>query len=130
MFDLVGVPRPPAGWECSPEFDDHLREPPVPMFATPEFVPFGDMGDGGYVGWAVPAPELGRLDHPVCHADGHQHGVILLGDDTRAGLEFMLSLTLRGWQRRSPADPADRDLVDRLASELNVRPDPLRGQCP
>lgn len=135
MFDLAGVPVPPAGWECSPEFDDRVRERPVPMYATPEFVPFGSLGDGGYVGWLVPAPELGRLDHPVAHADGHEHGVILLGADTRAGLEFMLSLTLRNWRdepryRDYPVDPDDRELVTRLVRELGVHPDLERGQWP
>lgn len=81
-FDLTSVPRPP---------------PHLPMFAVPEFVPFGALGGGGYVGWAVPAPELGGLDHPACHADGHQSGVILLGENTRAGLEF---LRHRDWPDR------------------------------
>ncbi len=62
MFDLAAVPRPPAGWACYPEFgdqDDGRRD--MPMFATPEFIPFGSLGDGGYVGWAVPAPELASI---------------------------------------------------------------------
>jgi hypothetical protein len=135
MFDLARVPRPPAGWECSPEFDDDTREPDMPMYAMPEFVPFGSLGDGGYVGWVVPAPELGRLDHPVCHADGHQHGMVLLGEDTRAGLEFLLSATLRKWRdepwyQQHPVSPEDRELVNRVAHELGVHPDPERGQWP
>jgi hypothetical protein len=131
MFDLAVIPRPPDGWECYPEFDDKARKPPIPLFATPEFVPFGVLGDGGYIGWLVPAPELGRLDHPVALASGHDFGVTLIGENTRIGLEFMLSRALRRF--REDPEPAladwraqDRQLIDRLAAELGVHPDPDR----
>lgn len=145
MFDLAVVPRPPEGWECSPEFNDGARRLPPPFLAPPEFVPFGSLGDGGYVGWLVPAPELKRADHPVALASGHEHGVTLVGADTRAGLEFMLSRALRRWgeqptleppawrdpdvwraqnQYRIDAHTEDRRLLDQLAAELGVHPDP------
>ncbi len=149
MFDLAAVPRPPEGCDCYPEFTERSRQPVPPMYATPEFVPFGALGDGGDVGWLVPAPELQRLDHPVALASGHDHGVTLIGADTRAGLEFMLSRVLRrlradpvptpppgrdpaGWlarnQWRVDARARHQGLVDRLAAELGVHPDPDR--CP
>ncbi|MDG4791640.1 hypothetical protein O7626_38075 [Micromonospora sp. WMMD1102] len=131
MFDLAMIPRPPNGWECDPEFDVETRKPSLPLFATPEFVSFGALGDGGHIGWLVPAPELGRRDHPVALASGHDFGVTFIGADTRAGLEFMLSRALR-WFREDP-EPAladsraqDRQLIDRLAAELGVHPDPDR----
>ncbi|WP_330355376.1 hypothetical protein [Streptomyces chartreusis] len=147
MFDLATIPRPPDGCETYPELTNQDRQLSLPHYATPEFVPFGSLGDGGYVGWLVPAPELGRLDHPVALANGHQHGVTHVGADTRTGLEFMLSRALRRWREDPvPEPPAWRDadvwfaqnqwlidarakdqrLVDRLAAELRVHPDPDR----
>ncbi|TDE35890.1 hypothetical protein E1295_35610 [Nonomuraea mesophila] len=144
MFDLATVPRPPEGCTADPDLTGH-GEPPVPHFATPEFVSFGSLGDGGDVGWLVPAPELRRGDHPVALAGGHEHGVTLIGADTRTGLEFMLSWALRRWREDPvPEPPAWRDpdvwlaqnrwridaharkrrLADRLAAELGVHPDP------
>ncbi|NBE99357.1 hypothetical protein FE391_32955 [Nonomuraea sp. KC401] len=148
MFDLATIPRPPEGCDVAPELADHDRQLPVPHFATPEFVPFGSLGDGGDVGWLVPAPELRRRDHPVALAGGHDHGVTLIGADTRTGLEFMLSWALRRWRENPvPKPPAWRDpdvwlaqnrrlidartkkrrLAERLASELRVHPDPDRA---
>ncbi|HEX6684380.1 MAG TPA: hypothetical protein VF062_16375 [Candidatus Limnocylindrales bacterium] len=129
MFDLTMIPRPPDGCECYPEFSEQIRQPPMPMFATPEFVPFGALGTGAYVGWLVPAPELERPDHPVALGDGHDYGVTLIGADTRAGLEFMLSWALRRFREHPERDPESyrgevRRLIDRLAAELFVRPDP------
>jgi hypothetical protein len=115
MFDLTRFPRPPEGCDGYPEFTEAARQLTVPLYATPEFVPFGSLGTGAYVGWLVPAPELGGLDHQVALASGHDHGVTLIGADTRTGLEFMLSWALR----RS----RDRTRIDRLAAELGVRPD-------
>ncbi|GAA0937027.1 hypothetical protein [Nonomuraea longicatena] len=110
MFDLAAVPGPPAGWESTdlPRPDGGCD---VPMFSVPEFVPFGSRGDGGWVGWAVPAPELGRTDHPVCIADGHQYGLTPCGDDTRAGLAYLLARV--------------RSADERLARELGVTLDPI-----
>ena len=129
MFDLATIPRPPDGCDGYPEFTDQDRQLPLPYLATPEFVPFGHLGDGGNVGWLVPAPELGRLDHPVSLASGHDPGVTLIGADTRTGLDFMLSWALRRW-RNGQEPPARRDadqrLVDRLATELRIHPDPDR----
>lgn len=147
MFDLATIPRPPDGLVTCPAFTDQDRQPGLPHFATPEFVSFGSLGDGGDVGWLVPAPELGRLDHPVALANGHQHGVTHIGADTRTGLEFTLSWALRRWredpdpeslawrdadvwrgqnQWRIDSRAEDRKLVDRMAAELRVHPDPDR----
>ncbi|MEV0386637.1 hypothetical protein [Nonomuraea sp. NPDC050643] len=144
IFDFDMFPRPPDGCDVDPEF---FRQPSTPLYATPEFVPFGALGDGGYVGWLVPAPELGRLDHPVALASGHDYGVTLIGADTRSGLEFILSWALRRWRERPALEPPagrdpdvwraqnqylsdaraeDRRLLDRLAAELGVRPGPDR----
>lgn len=135
MFDLAAIPRPPEDCDAYPEFTDRDRRESLPHFATPEFVPFGSLGDGGDVGWLVPAPELGRLDHPVALASGHDHGVTPIGADTPEGLEFMLSRALREWRedpdpRPSASRDAGRRLVDRLAAELRVRPDPDSGHTP
>lgn len=142
MFDLERVPRPLDGWCESAEF---FQSRSHPMFAPPEFVPFGSLGDGGCVGWIVPAPELEHLDHRVALASGHDHGVTMIGADTRAGLEFMLSWTLRRWRERPELTPPawrdpevwltqnqyliearieDHRLLDRLATELDLHPDP------
>ncbi|MEJ3746946.1 hypothetical protein WEI85_27125 [Actinomycetes bacterium KLBMP 9797] len=129
MFDLERFPAPLDGWDPGyPEFTEECRQPSAPMFATPEFVPFGSLGTGSCVGWLVPAPELQRPDQPVALASGHFGGVTWLGPDTRTGLEVMLSWTLRRW-REDPKHWADtiaseRPLVDRLAAELGVHPDP------
>jgi hypothetical protein len=141
MFDLATFPRPPEGWECSPEVDDVSRLRRVlasaPMFVTPEFVPFGALGDGGYVGWLVPAPELDRPDHPVALASGHDYRVSVIGADTRAGLEFMLSRGLRRQRERQQDPERDsqdpvaeylrdkyRELIPRLAAEIGAHLDP------
>jgi hypothetical protein len=129
MFDLQRFPGPLDGWDPGyPEFTEECRQPSVPLFATPEFVPFGSLGTGSHVGWLVPAPELRRPDQPVALASGHSGGVTWLGPDTRTGLEFMLSWTLRRWREDAKhwADTSARrrPLVDRLAAELGVRPDP------
>lgn len=55
-----------------------------------------------------------------------------LGGDTRAGLEFLLSRTLRWWQEDARYANKwwrldDRQLIDLLASELDLHPDPRRG---
>lgn len=118
MFDLTRFPKPPDGCDGYPEFTESARPLTLPLYATPEFVPFGALGTGGYVGWLVPAPELGHADHQVVLASGHEHGYTLIGADTRTGLEFMLSWALR----RS----RNRERVDRLAHELGVQPDPDR----
>ncbi|MEU8135244.1 hypothetical protein [Streptodolium elevatio] len=126
MFDLVAAPRPYNGWEQYPPPDEDDRRLPVPLYATPEFVPFGALGTGAYVGWLVPAPELGRTDHPVALASGHEHGVTFIGPDTRSGLEFMLSWALRRLRQHDAPPTTRRELVGRLAEELHVRPDPDR----
>ncbi|MFC7582664.1 hypothetical protein ACFQYP_01755 [Nonomuraea antimicrobica] len=125
MFDLWAIPRPPQGWEDQEgsEFVDVPPEPP--FFATPEFVPFGSLGDGTCIGWAVPAPELGGADHPVVLVGPDEPGAVVVGQDTRAGLEFMLSRTLRRWRERPPSRD-DRELLDRLVAEVGLRPDPDR----
>lgn len=147
MFDLAVTPRPPDGGDACPESTGQGRQPWLPHYAPPEFVPFGSLGDGGDIGWLVLAPELGRPDHPVVLAGGHDHGVTLIGADTRTGLEFMLSRALRRWREDPvPEPPAGRDpevwlaqnkwridgraqdrrLVDRLAAALRVHPETVR----
>ncbi|TQK44126.1 hypothetical protein FBY35_5610 [Streptomyces sp. SLBN-118] len=134
MFDLECVPSPPEGWECSPEFGEGTRRLGVPFLAPPEFVPFGALGDGGYVGWFVPAPELGREDHPVGLVTGHERGAVQVGRDTRSGLEWMLSWTLYRWQtdasRWAATEARSHKLLDRLARELGLHPHPDRGLIP
>jgi hypothetical protein len=148
MFDLDRFPRPLDCWHGYPKFSDEGPQPTIPMFATPEFVSFGALGTGAYIGWLVPAPELERLDHPAALASGHDYGVTWIGEDTTTGLEFMLSWTLRRWREQPElAPPAGRDpkvwlaqnqylidahaedrrLLDRLATELGVHPDPDRS---
>jgi hypothetical protein len=83
---------------------------------------FGHLGTGTCVGWVIPAPELGITDHPVA-LFGQDPGARVIGRDTRAGLEFMLSLGLR--QQSLAAE--DRELIARLAAELDVHPTPEFG---
>lgn len=124
MFDLWAIPRPPEGWDV--DYPDSVGAPPeLPLFATPEFVPFGLFDDGTSIGWAVPAPELGRSDHPVVLVCSDEPGAVFVGKDTGAGLEFMLSRTLRRWRERPPSSD-DRELLDRLVAEAGLRPDPDR----
>jgi hypothetical protein len=130
MFDLDVIPRPLEGWHGYAEFDDDVRRPTIPLSATPEFVSFGALGTGAYVGWLVPAPELERADHPVALAGGEDGGVTWIGADTYGGLEFMLSWTLRRW-REMPEPPGewhaeDQRLLDRLATALGIHPHPDR----
>ncbi|WP_436637559.1 hypothetical protein [Actinomadura kijaniata] len=125
MFDLESTPGAPDGWESAhaPTRQDHV--PPVPLFAIPELVQFGHLGTGTYVGWVVPAPELRGTDHPVA-LFGQDPGARIIGRDTRAGLEWMLSLGLR--QAHLRAD--DRALIARLVAELDLHPTPEYGITP
>ncbi|MES4905885.1 MULTISPECIES: hypothetical protein [unclassified Streptomyces] len=124
MFDLEAVPSAPDGREYA--YPGPSRLPPtVPLYATPELIPFGHLGTGTHVGWVVPAPELRGADHPVA-LFGDEPGARVIGRDTRAGLEFMLSLGLR----RQNLDDADRALIARLAAELDVHPTPETGVTP
>lgn len=125
MFDLEAAPGAPDGWESTnPEMrQNHV--PPVPLFATPELVQFGHLGTGTYVGWVVPAPELRGTDHPVA-LFGQEPGARIIGGDTRAGLEWMLSLGLR----RETLRDDDCALIARLAAELGLHPAPEHGITP
>lgn len=131
MFDLTTVPASPIGWSPNDDEENRRRSDP-PLWAPPEFETFGSVGNGAYLGWVVTAPELGHNDHPVGQVGPYEPGVFQLGRDTRAGLEFLLSRTLRWW-REDPKHANrqwrldDRKLIDRLASELDLRPDPDRG---
>ncbi|MFI9046007.1 hypothetical protein [Streptomyces sp. NPDC053427] len=122
MFDLEAVPSAPDGREyCYPGPSPRFPRS-APPFATPELVPFGHLGNGTQVGWVVPAPELGATDHPVA-VFAQEPGARIIGRDTRAGLEFMLSLGLR----KQNLDDADRALIVRLATELDLHPTPEFG---
>ncbi|MEU7838838.1 hypothetical protein [Nonomuraea sp. NPDC049129] len=124
MFDLESVPRAPDGWEEAypgPAWrGDH-----VPLFATPEYLQFGHLGNGTYVGWVVPAPELGGTDHPVA-LFGQEPGGRVIARDTRAGLEWMLSFGLR----KENLSDDDRSLIARVAAELDLDPASERAVTP
>ncbi|MCP2341599.1 hypothetical protein [Actinomadura rupiterrae] len=120
-FDLCEVPQAPDGWEdCYPEgvFRRHI----VPFWSVPELLPFADLGSGTYIGWVVPAPELGRTDHPVASFGHKKPGVI--GRDTMDGLAFLLALALRSGGEHREAQ------VARLAAELGLEPRPEYGVSP
>ncbi|MDL4773988.1 MULTISPECIES: hypothetical protein [Thermomonosporaceae] len=128
MFDLEAAPGAPDGWEYAypgPSLTKGVRQDHVPMFATPELVQFGHLGNGTCVGWVVPAPELRGTDHPVA-LFGQEPGARIIGADTRAGLEWMLSLGLRKKNLRDD----DRALIARLATELDLHPTPEHGITP
>lgn len=96
--------RPDGDW-AFPRSRNHVVEPATAFAAPPEFVPFveldghrtGYVGYGrstsGYLGWLVPAPELGRADHPVGLLDLDTPATVDgMGDDTRAGLARYFTL--------------------------------------
>ncbi|SPT52010.1 hypothetical protein [Actinomadura madurae] len=117
-FDLCEVPRAPEGWEYC-YAGEVCRRPYVPFMSVPELLPFADLGSGTCVGWVVPAPELGRTDHPVASFGHKQPGVI--GRNTLDGLTFLLALALRSGGERRNAQ------VARLSAELGVHPTPEYG---
>ncbi|WP_158745299.1 hypothetical protein, partial [Streptomyces sp. NRRL S-1448] len=88
-FDLCEVPLAPQGWEYC-YAGEAFRRHHVPFMSVPELLPFADLGTGTCVGWVVPAPELGRTDHPVASFGHKEPGVI--GRNTLDGLTFLLSL--------------------------------------
>lgn len=120
-FDLCGVPLAPQGWEYC-YAGEAVRRHCVPFMSVPELLPFADLGTGTCVGWVVPAPELGRTDHPVASFGHKEPGVI--GRNTLDGLTFLLSLALRGGGERR------RSQVARLSAELGIRPTPEYGVHP
>lgn len=90
--------------------------------SVPELLPFADLGSGTCVGWVVPAPELGRTDHPVASFGHKEPGVI--GRNTLDGLAFVLALALRsGGERR-------RAQVAHLSAALGIQADPRYGVRP
>ncbi|MEU9504448.1 hypothetical protein [Streptomyces sp. NPDC048196] len=120
-FDLCEVPLAPQGWEYC-YAGKASRRHHVPFMSVPELLPFADLGTGTRVGWVVPAPELGRTDHPVASFGHKEPGVI--GRNTLDGLTFLLSLALRsGGERR-------RTQVARLSAELGIHPTPEYGLTP
>ncbi|MFG2087813.1 hypothetical protein [Spirillospora sp. NPDC048824] len=123
MFDLEAAPGAPDGWKTAEVRQDHV--PHVPLWATPELMQFGHLGTGTCVGWVVPAPELHGTDHPTA-LFGQEPGARIIGRDTRAGLEWMLSLGLRKQNLRDD----DRSLIARLAVELDIQPAPEHGINP
>ncbi|WP_158745297.1 hypothetical protein, partial [Streptomyces sp. NRRL S-1448] len=88
-FDLCEVPLAPQGWEYC-YAGEAFRRHHVPFMSVPELLPFADLDTGTCVGWVVPAPELGRTDHPVASFGHKEPGVI--GRNTLDGLTFLLSL--------------------------------------
>jgi hypothetical protein len=96
--------RPEGEWAFPRHSADVVR-PVVAFAAPPEFVPFveldghrtGYVGYGrstaGYLGWLVPAPELGLADHPVGLVDLDRPATVSgMGHHTRAGLARYFSL--------------------------------------
>jgi len=126
MFDFTVLP--------GADGIEEWTTPSAPLGAPPEFVTFGGM-NGVYFGYAVPAPELDRPDHPVGQFSFDDSGVVQLGADTRAGFEFLLSRALRRWrdepgyQGKSYVEE-DRRIVARLARKLDLHPDPDRAAKP
>ncbi|TDD87967.1 hypothetical protein E1293_07045 [Actinomadura darangshiensis] len=120
-FDLCEVPLAPPGWEdCYPE--GVFRRHNVPFWSVPELLPFADLGNGTCIGWVVPAPELGRSDHPVASFGHKEPGVI--GRNTLDGLTFLLSLALRS------GGDSQRARVAHLSTELGIHPTPEYGVNP
>jgi hypothetical protein len=91
-----------------------------------------------HYGFVVHAPELGHDDHPVGEFrtfDGQP--ILRLGDDTRSGLEFVMSRVLHRWAEDPTPDPdtiyqrdKDRSDIDALAAEIGVTPSPAKGGRP
>jgi hypothetical protein len=75
---------------------------PVAFAAPPEFIPFAELRVGGLrpcrfansvVGWIVPAPELGRTDHPVGLVGAEEPSrVWQIGADTRSGFAAIIAI--------------------------------------
>ncbi|WP_330358835.1 hypothetical protein [Streptomyces chartreusis] len=120
-FDLCEVPLAPQGWEycyAGEVFRRHL----VPFGSVPELLPFADLGTGTRIGWVVPAPELGRTDHPVA-SFGHEEPAVI-GRNTLDGLTYLLSIALRS------GGECRRTQVARLSAELGIRPTSEYGVNP
>jgi len=105
-----------------------------------EFVPFGwQGGDALQYGHLVHAPELGQIDYPVgSFSPSDDTGVWWLGDDTRAGIQNLLSANLRVAQEDPDwggtvddflGDEALVALCERFAFQLvpTIDPDVTRG---
>jgi hypothetical protein len=160
----AGEPAAAAGtwWRPLPLVGLPGQDPAVAFAAPPEFVPFaelreersgytGDLGSGhAYLGWIVPAPELGAWDHPVGFVDEAEPAVVhQLGPDTRAGfrryIELLVPESLRWPQRQATYNEerlahaavmaTSRD-IDALVKPLGIRrgwkadPGPWRGRLP
>ncbi len=136
MFELTAVPASPEGWPPADDAEESRRRPTdPPLWAVPEFETFGNLSNGAHLGWMVGAPELERTDHPVGQLGPYEPGVVQLGRDTRAALQFLLSRTLRWWREdtRHADEPwrlDDRRLIDRLARDLGLHPDADLGVDP
>ncbi|NBE51706.1 hypothetical protein [Streptomyces boluensis] len=120
-FDLCEMPLAPQGWEDCYE-GEVLRRHLIPFMSVPELLPFADLGNGTCVGWVVPAPELGRTDHPVASFGHKDPGVI--GRNTLDGLTFLLSIALRSGGEHNLAQ------VARLSAVLGIRPTAEYGVKP
>jgi hypothetical protein len=127
MFTLTVFPALP-GDRDEPSDPDRV----MAYLAPPEFVTFGDLGfDLIRVGYVMPAPELGWTDYPVAQKWPGNDGVIQLGANTRSGLEFLISRSLR-WFRDEPGWMQEvidkgREALGRLAEALAIEPDPDLG---
>ncbi|MFJ2200839.1 hypothetical protein [Streptomyces violaceusniger] len=119
-FDLCEVPRAPQGWEDCYAGEESRRHH-VPFMSVPELLPFADLGTGACVGWVVPAPELGRTDHPVAYF-GYTEPYII-GRNTLEGLIYLLSPLDGGGE-------SHRTQVARLAADLGIHPTPKYGLSP
>ncbi|MFI8850092.1 hypothetical protein ACIGW3_07810 [Streptomyces sp. NPDC053499] len=120
-FDLCEVPLAPQGWEYC-YAGEVFRRHHIPFMSVPELLPFADLGTGTCIGWVVPAPELGRTDHPVA-SFGHKEPCVI-GRNTLDGLTFLLSLALRS------GEDCRRTRVARLSAELGIHPTPEYGVTP
>jgi hypothetical protein len=137
--------------------------PAAALAAPPELVPFAALdGHGsGYrgdragdapltgracLGWLVPAPELGRWDHPVGIVDAAEPATVFqLGRDTRSGIERFVKLLRRDLTARTAADttgtayakvaPIHRELgrlveILQIRRQYGVNAGPWRGALP
>lgn len=116
-FEYLGWALSPAysffkGMQTGHKVADRYSCTPIEMFS------FGWSGtDGEHYGYLVHAPELNQTDFPIVEFEPmNDFGVNLIGEDTRSGLENLLSLmAISGYA-------AALDQHEALASALDLYP--------